>query len=185
MKCSDYAVLISRRLDGTLADHEAKNLDAHLAQCNRCRAEVVLQKKLIHALKRELPGTLSEDFTRQVTERATRLSDENRRRRFRLADLRLAIPLAAAVAFLVVFGRDLASLTVPAMEALADATAGPLAAFGDRVAEAWPASWKVSDAGLPGSGFLAGIFANVYVGSAIACAVVVWAFSKAYSFVKG
>ncbi len=184
MKCSDYVVLIAGKLDGTLTDHEKEQLETHLSQCARCRAELVLQKKLVHALKLDTPGTVSADFTRRVTGQAARLAGEERRRRFRLTGLLPAIPVAACVVLLVVFGRDLAGIMAPAMEVVADATGGPLAAFGDRIAEALGGLSAVSDATLPGSGVLSRIFANTYVGITIAGAAVVWAFSKAYTFVR-
>jgi hypothetical protein len=43
----------------------------------------------------------------------------------------------------------------------------------------------VPDGDLPGAGVLARIFANIYVGAAMACAAAVWAFSKAFEFVRG
>jgi anti-sigma factor RsiW len=184
MKCSDFVVLIARKLDGTLPERETGQLEAHLSACSRCRAELVLQKKLIHSLKKEIPGRLSGDFTRRVTERAAELAGEERRRRFRLADLLTAIPIAAVATLLIVFGKDLAVIMAPAMEVLADTTGGPLAALGNRVADALAASSAFSDTTLPVSGVLARVFANMYVGITIACAAVVWAFSKAYTFVR-
>ena len=59
-----------------------------------------------------------------------------------------------------------------------------MAAFGNRIAEALAASSRVSDASLPGSGTMSRVFANLYVSIGIAGAAVVWAFSKAYAFVR-
>ena len=184
MRCSDCVILIAGKLDGTLTDHEKEQLETHLSQCARCRAELVLQKKLVHALKLDTPGTVSSDFTRRVTGQAARLSGEERRRRFRLADLLPVIPVAVGAALLVIFGKDLAAIVAPAMEVVADATGGPLAAFGNRFAEALAGLSAVSDGSLPGSGVLSRVFANMYVGVTIAGATVVWAFSKAYTFVR-
>lgn len=184
MKCSDCVVLIARKLDRALTRSQTEQLDAHLSQCGRCRAELAFQKKLLHTLKQEIPGSLPGDFTRRVTGRAARLAGEERRRRFRLADLLRAVPVAAGALLLVVFWRDLAGIIAPAMEGLADLTGAPLAAFGNRVAEALAASSAVSDMSLPGSGVMSRVFANAYVGVTIACAAVVWAFSKAYTFVR-
>ena len=184
MKCSDCVELIARKLDGMLTGSEAEKLDAHLSRCDRCRGELALQKKLLHALKQDLPGRLPADFTRRVTGRAIRLEGKERRRRFRLADLLPAVPALAGALLLVFFWRDLAGVIAPAMEGLANATEGPLAAFGKGVAEALAASSSVSDAALPGSGVMSRIFSNTYAGVAIAGAAVVWAFSKAYAFVR-
>ncbi len=185
MKCSDYVVLIARRLDGCLTEQEARDLAAHLATCGRCRAELALQKKVIHSLKQELPGRLSDDFTRRVTGRAAELAGKERRSRFRLEHLLPAIPVAVGAVLLVVFSRDLAGIIAPAMQALADAIGGPAAAFGNRVAEAVAGSSAVSARSLPTSEVLARVFDNMYVSVSIACASVVWACSKAYSFVRG
>jgi hypothetical protein len=95
-----------------------------------------------------------------------------------------AIPAVAAAILLVVFGKDLGALVAPGVEAVADVTGGPLAAFGDRVAQTLAGIPTVSDGSLPDSGILSRIFANLYVGISIACAAVVWAFSKAYTFVR-
>ena len=184
MKCSDCVVLIARKLDGTLTGSEAEQLDAHLSRCDRCRAELVLQKKLLHALKQELPQSLPAGFTHRVTARAIRLEGKERRRRFRLADLLPAVPALAGAVLLVFFWRDLAGIIAPAMEGLANVTEGPLAAFGKGIAEALAASSSVRDAALPGSGVMSRIFSNTYVGAAIAGAAVVWAFSRAYAFVR-
>lgn len=184
MKCSDCVVLIARKLDGSLTEGETEQLETHLSECSRCRAELVLQKKLIHSLKQEIPGRLPGDFTRRVTEQAADLARGESRRRFRLADLLPAIPVAACVVLLVVFGRDIAGIMAPAMEALADTIGGPASAFGERVAEALAESSAVSEASLPGSEVLSRVFANTYVGITMACAAVGWAFSKAYAFVR-
>ena len=184
MKCSDCVVFIARKLDGMLTPAEAEQLDAHLSRCDRCRAEMMLQEKVLNVLKQDLPGRLPPGFTRRVTRQAARLAGEERRRRFRLSDLLPAVPALAAALLLVFFWRDVAGIMAPAMEALADATGGPLAAFGKGVAEAMAASSSVSDTSLPGSGFMSRIFANAYVSAGIAGIAVVWAFSRAYTFVR-
>jgi anti-sigma factor RsiW len=184
MRCSDCVALIARKLDGTLTGRETKRLETHLAECGRCRAELVLQKKLVHALKKEISDGVSGDFTRRVTERTADLAGARRRQWFNLRNLLPAIPAVAAAILLVVFGKDLGALVAPGVEAVADVTGGPLAAFGDRVAQTLAGIPTVSDGSLPDSGILSRIFANLYVGISIACAAVVWAFSKAYTFVR-
>jgi anti-sigma factor RsiW len=184
MKCSDCVVLIARKLDGTLTPTEARQLDAHLARCGRCCAEMLLQKRILHALKQELPGDLPDDFTRRVTGRAARLAGGERRRWFRLSSLLPAVPALAAALLLVFFWRDLAIILAPAMEAFANATGGPLADLSESVAETLAASSSVTDTGLPGSEAMSRVFANLYVSAGIAGAAVVWAFSRAYRFVR-
>jgi anti-sigma factor RsiW len=176
--------LISLKLDGTLTWDQSGQLDAHLSRCDRCRAELALQKKLLHALKQELPRSLPADFTRRVTGQAARLEGKDRRRRFRLRDLLPAVPAAAAALVLVFFWREVGGVIAPAMEAIADATGGPLAAFGNRISETLAASPAASEARLPVSEVMSRVFSNMYVGATIAGAAVVWAFSKAYTFVR-
>jgi anti-sigma factor RsiW len=184
MKCSDCVELIARKLDGLLTVQETQELEAHLSGCARCRAELALQKKLVGALKRQMPGSLPGDFTRQVTARAAALAAKEGRRRFRVSDLLPALPIAAAALLLVIFRGQVAGFLTPAMESVADVIGGPLSELGNRAAEALAGSPAVTDTYLPGSELLPRIFANLYVGVAIACTALVWAFSKAYGFVN-
>lgn len=183
MKCSDYVVWIAHRLDGSLTEREAEELEAHLVGCSRCRAEMALQKKLVHSLKQEIPVRLPGDFTRRVSQRAARLARQESRR-FRLADLVRAVPVAAGLALLVIFSRDLAGIIAPAMESIAGAIGGPLAVFGESIAGPLSQSSAASGQGLPYAETLSRILANTYVGVTIACAAVAWAFSRAYAFVR-
>jgi len=182
--CSECVAFISRKLEGTLTRPETRELNAHLSRCGRCRAELVLQQKMLHALKQELPGRLPADFSRRVTGQVARLEGKGRRRWFRLADLLPAVPAAAGAVLLVFFWRDMAGFIAPAMEGLADITGAPLSSLGNWLAEALKATASGSQASLPGSGLVARVFASVYVSAGVAGIAVIWAFSRAYRFVR-
>jgi anti-sigma factor RsiW len=184
MKCSDSVILIARKLDGMLTDSDAKTLEAHLARCARCRRELMLQQKLVQTLKQDLPGMVSADFTRRVTDRARRLDGETRRLRIRLGDLLPALPAVAGCLLLVLFWKDLADIVAPAMEVVADATGGPLAALGDGLAKVLDRLAPAPHVSLPGRAVISQLLANIYVGAAIACAATVWAFTRAYAFIR-
>jgi anti-sigma factor RsiW len=185
MECSDCVVLIARKLDGSLAERESRLLEAHLTECSRCRAELALQRKLVHSLKQEIPQTLPPDFTRQVSRRAGQLARAEGRRRFRLAVLIPAVPLAAAAALLVIFSRDIAGIMAPAMESLAGTIGTPLAAFGESVADLAAGMSVLPGRDIQYPEVLTRVLANSYVAAGIACTAVGWAFSKAYTFVRG
>jgi anti-sigma factor RsiW len=184
MKCSDYVAWISLKLDGTLSEGEVRDLETHLAECSRCRAELALQKKLIHSLKQEVPARLPASFTRQVTQRAKGLAGAERRRRLRLADFLPALLPAAAAVLLIVFNRQISAAVSPSMEAIAESAGGPLVSAGDRIAAALSSLATASDGSPLGSESLASILSNTYVGLTIACAAITWAFTKAYTFLR-
>jgi anti-sigma factor RsiW len=184
MKCSDCVELIARKLDGMLTPMETEQLNTHLAGCVRCRAELALQKKIIGTLKQEIPDGPRRDFTQRVTERAHSLAGRERRRRLHLDDFLPVIPVGATALLIVLFRSEIAGFLSPVMESLAELIGGPLAALGEGLAEALAASSTLTDTDLPGSGLLPRVFSNVYVGAAVSCAAVAWAFSRAYSFVR-
>ena len=74
MKCSDYIEWIGQRLDGSLPRERFAELEGHLTECRRCRAEYALQKKIMRALKQDEPGGLSADFTQRVMSRTLEIA---------------------------------------------------------------------------------------------------------------
>lgn len=61
MNCDGYDILLSARLDGELTHQEEADLEAHLAQCPRCRRQTLALEELHRqtlALTDEVPGRL-------------------------------------------------------------------------------------------------------------------------------
>lgn len=61
MNCEDYDILLSARLDGELTRQEEADLEAHLAQCPRCRRQAQELEELrwqTLSLTAEVPGRL-------------------------------------------------------------------------------------------------------------------------------
>ncbi|KUK41674.1 MAG: Putative transmembrane anti-sigma factor [Clostridia bacterium 62_21] len=119
MRCVEARELFSARLDGELAPHEAAALEAHLAACAACRAELAAWEELsgqVRALAADMRAP--EGFARRV---AARLPAERRGRLARLGDgLRRGLAVAAA------FGVILAgSLGYAAFRWMGDTPAGP------------------------------------------------------------
>ena len=132
MTCLDYTEWIAQMLDGSLPERRVKELETHLAGCRRCRAELLLQKRIHEALARELPSGLSADFARRVTEKAE--SDRAALRRAqRWADRVPALALAAGAILLVIFRTDLARVLPALTEPVTRGLAAPVAWVGDAV----------------------------------------------------
>jgi anti-sigma factor RsiW len=184
MKCREYAIWITRRLDGMLNDRESRELDAHLATCSRCRAEVLLQKRILESLKREMPRDLPDDFTQRVTRQAAALRSDLRGRKLRVRDLVPAFAATAGLVLFLIFSKDIAALITPAMETFGRALGVPLTSFGETVLgflERIPASAPQSPPYLEA---VVRALANTYVGLLVACATVLWALSRALAFIR-
>jgi uncharacterized membrane protein len=183
MNCAGYAAWIAKRLDGMLPEECLQELEEHLAVCRRCRAELVLQKKITESLAETPSSGLGPEFVRRVSDRALEISRAQSRRE-RLGILIPVFGFAAAVVLLVALRSDLTRVLPPLMEAMVRALDGPAASIGDTV-----------------TGFLAGVFsfqaihfefpqvihrlllANM-TGVVIACAAVLWAFRRVYAFLR-
>lgn len=78
--CRRSIVLIDKSLAGELSEVERRWLEAHVASCARCQAEMVFQRGLHDALvHHELPQ-LGEDFALKIVERIELLRNLRRRR---------------------------------------------------------------------------------------------------------
>ena len=74
MTCSDAVRLIGSAIEGHLSRQPARTLASHLAQCQRCRAEVVTQILVKRALA-ATPDAVPPDTL--VDKIARRLDDES------------------------------------------------------------------------------------------------------------
>ncbi len=132
MNCPDYAEWIAHKLDGSLSERRTKELDVHLSVCGRCRAELLLQKKIHETLARELPSGLAPDFAEQVAEKVLRDSAAEKRAE-RWANLVPVFAFAAGAILLIAFRSDLARIIPGLMEPMASALASPVAWIGDAI----------------------------------------------------
>src|SRR5579859_6182208 len=96
MTCADYRDLLPLHLYGDLSDSDRENVDAHLAVCAACRAELAALERTRAALNSAPVPTTSVDLNwiyRNESERQRRAA-----RRWRIAAL---AGLAAAVLVLI------------------------------------------------------------------------------------
>jgi anti-sigma factor RsiW len=78
--CRENVELIIQHVDGLLPPERVVELEAHLASCVVCRAELLLQKRIHDALTEEIHPRLSVDFTKLVTKKALETASPARRR---------------------------------------------------------------------------------------------------------
>ncbi|MGD9401861.1 MAG: zf-HC2 domain-containing protein [bacterium] len=184
MRCSDYIVWISQRLDGSLPPDRFAELEEHLAVCGRCRAEYRLQKKIIGALSQEVPSDLSPDFTQRVMARAMEV-DRARRRAEKLEPLVPALVFAAAAIVLFIFRSEVAGVMGPGMEVLGDFLGGPLSRLGGAFAGLIPGSMSAS---AESTSFVQRVSQPVIIlgtTAALVMAAAVWAMRKAADLIRG
>lgn len=74
MTCNHYVDLIARKLEGALSAKELEALKTHLADCPRCRLELVLQQRIARALAQAPGSALAADFAERVSRRAFELA---------------------------------------------------------------------------------------------------------------
>ena len=183
MRCVLYTQWISRMLDRSLPENELRELEEHLSCCSRCRAELLLQKKIRDALAGPLPPGLSADFTEQVTRKAAALAPRVRRPR-RWPALVPAVALSAAAVALLSLSPVLARLVPWPAESLVGSLLAP-------VARVWHALFSLlpgpADLGLdripalPRSGdpLVATVVALLLAGVSV-----VWAFRYVFAFLR-
>ncbi|HWQ32256.1 MAG TPA: zf-HC2 domain-containing protein [Blastocatellia bacterium] len=66
MKCQDYSLLISARLDGRLSLNERQRLEAHLNECQSCRDEAAELADLRSDLRRMAPRLPSPEMAAEI-----------------------------------------------------------------------------------------------------------------------
>ncbi|NWG13397.1 MAG: zf-HC2 domain-containing protein [Acidobacteria bacterium] len=106
LDCATYISRIARKLDAALSESEARELETHLRGCGRCRAELLLQVKLVKGLTQEPPSGLSPQFTLHVSQQALKL-DLYPARPWGWADFPPAWAATAVAAVLLLLGAAL------------------------------------------------------------------------------
>lgn len=183
MDCADWARLIARRLDGTLPTHQAEALDGHLFVCTRCRAELLLQRRILEALSEEPAPTLSPDFTRRVCEIAQGTAEREKRVAAWL-DLipGLAIVITAAV-LLIAGGGVLRVLTAEIGTAARHMTA-PAAWLAGAVGSVFGSISNVLHVRIPGAQLLPASLSNAVLATVLAGLTALWGFYETYGFLR-
>ncbi len=106
MSCEDDHALLSAQLDGELSAEEQEALDAHLRECQECRAYKSALEEISVLLRRDLP-TPDERLCPSIMEKLRAQSAPRPVRRFPLRSLSLAASLLLLVGLGVFAGRSL------------------------------------------------------------------------------
>jgi anti-sigma factor RsiW len=135
MDCSDFVELIAQKLDGLLPQSKISLLEEHLSECRRCRAELLLQKKLQDVLTENVDSGLPADFTQRVTESV--LEGAQAVRRFRRWPYLVPAAALAVVTFLFwLTGADLFDSLSSVTQPLTETVSGGIAQAESAVNEA-------------------------------------------------
>ena len=184
MNCSDYAVWIARKLEGSLSGDEMMKLEDHMAVCGRCRAELILQQRIHESLKQEMPSGLSADFTRRVSEQALALAGRQKRS-LRLPDLVPVFALAAGVILLIVFSADLARVLPPMMQSFGKILETSSASLGEAVLVLLANLLDVPSEQVTHIGRVFTPMMTLMMTGVVASVAVLWSFSRVRAYLRG
>jgi hypothetical protein len=182
MSCERYVEWIAARLAGSLAEDRAKELEKHMAECSRCRAELLLQKRIQTSLVKAESSGLTAGFTERIVDEVRR-RERRERRLTGFTNLLPAAALAAGVVLAFVFRFQIDRYVPPAVEGFVNRIAAPLTAFGDGVISLLG---KLSATPLETgwSGWAPSVMTNTLVPSAVALAAVFWALLRVRSYLS-
>jgi anti-sigma factor RsiW len=178
MKCSDYVKSIGQKLDGSLGEDRLVEIDRHLAACSRCRAELLLQKRIVESLMKEPLSGLSPDFTHRVSERVRRMS-LSARYSWRWPALVPAFASAAAAALVFVFRTGIAAVIAAPMERVGAGVAGPVASLGQSISGVFAAAPGLASGNITIAESISPVPVTMLAAAGIACLAVIAAFYKA------
>jgi hypothetical protein len=178
MKCSDYIEWVGRKLEGSLPPDQLRELDGHLATCDRCRAELRLQQRIVESLREDVPSGLSAGFTQRVTERVkSKPRDERFARRW--PALIPAFASVAAAVLVFVFRAGIAGAVAPPLERFGEGLAGPMASLGQSILGAFAAAPDLTGRSITIAESISPIPVTLVCAATVACLAVVVAFYKA------
>jgi anti-sigma factor RsiW len=183
MKCSDYIGWISRKLDGSLPEDQLTELDRHLAICGRCRAELVLQRRVVESLGEEPPSGLPPDFTHRVLERVSRTS-RREGRAWRWPALVPAFVSAACAVLVLVFRTGLAEVVAPPMERFSAGVSNPIESAGRSISAVFASLPDLASKQVTIAHGVSPIPVTVVVAAAVACLAVIIAFYEASTLLE-
>jgi anti-sigma factor RsiW len=183
MNCRDCIGLVSRKLSGLVSEPERQELERHLAECPGCRAELRLQQRIHEALSEPVPPVLAGGFAERVTRRALAQA----RREGRSRTLGYLLPVfanAVALVLVILYSGQIARGLAPSFGAIGDGFAAGFAWIGHWVGETLhemgrteSAAGGLIDQAAPWAVWMWGT-------TAAALALVGWALSRAYAFLR-
>jgi anti-sigma factor RsiW len=183
MKCSDYIGWISRKLDGALSEEHVQELERHLSTCDRCRAELSLQERIVESLKEMGPSGLPADFTERVSDRVRRRRREERFG-WRWPALIPALASTIAAVIVVVLRAEIAGAVATPIERFGARVAAPMASFGQSIIGAFASAPDLTGRSITVSESISPIPLTLICASAVACLAVAAAFCKASTLLR-
>jgi anti-sigma factor RsiW len=180
MKCVDYVTWIAGKLDGSLSTEQSRELRAHPSRCARCRAELLLQRRLAESLAESPPGELSPDFTARVIREATATVRE--RVPVPVWPIAMAALAAAAGVASVIWADHLGSLLQaiptarlisPALTWISSAVEGAVGIVGE-----------LPKVGMPTTVPALGSLEKLLVATVLGSVPLVWCFYQVYAFLR-
>ena len=183
MDCSGFAEWIAQQLDGALPEREARLLEDHLSVCGRCRAELMLQRKVREALSEETHSGLSADFTQRVSERVAETAKAERDAK-KWVDLVPALALGAAAAALLLVGADLVRVLPSPSETWNSAVFKPIAWFLESVVGVLAAAFGFSGESNGAPAWLSGALARTLFVALVGSLPGVWGLHKIFVYMK-
>jgi anti-sigma factor RsiW len=161
-------------------------LEEHLSGCHRCRAELLLQNKILDALTEEMPYGLAADFTQRVSEKA--LDIRPRERKPLLAQvwpqLVPAFAFAVGVAVLVFLGDDLVRVLSSVAGPATGPVAGPIASFVDAVTGLFSGAADFPQEYIPWLDRLSPALLNAIFATLLGSVPAVWGFHRVHAFLR-
>ena len=178
MKCSGYISWMGRKLDGSLPEDQLIELDRHLATCSRCRAELLLQTRIVESLREDRPSGLTPYFTHRVLKQVSR-SSRSEGRAWRWPALVPALVSAVCAVIIFVFRNDLAEIVAPPVERFSAGISNPVAAMGRSIYGVFASVPDLASTRVTVAESLSPIPVNLLIAAAVSCVAVVVAFYKA------
>jgi anti-sigma factor RsiW len=183
MRCGDYIEWIARKLEGTLPEPQACELDEHLTRCSRCRAEILLQKRLMATLAQEPASELPADFTELVVHRAREIALEETRVPV-WPTMLAALALVAGVTAVALAGAD----QLRALGSLSGSISRPLspalAWIADAMGRVFGRASDLPTVQIPPMAPLSGTLERALAATLLASVPLVWGFYQVYAFLR-
>jgi len=183
MDCSRFAEWIAKRLEGTLPEGDARTLEDHLSVCGRCRAELMLQRKIHDALGEETHSGLSAEFTGRVSDKVAKIAEAERDAK-KWVSLVPALALAAAAIALFLAGADLLRVLPSPSETLNSAVFKPIGWFLESVASALAGAFGFSGESNGAPAWLSGAFARTLFIALVGSLPGIWGLHKIFVFMR-
>ncbi|AEM78389.1 DUF4349 domain-containing protein [Thermoanaerobacter wiegelii] len=103
MDCKKVLKLIPQYIDGELDEAQKKEFETHLENCESCKKEYQLEKKIIENLKNMPPLELPEDFNKKIHEKLVYQKNILEKKKERLKKTLTVAVIAASFILMTVF----------------------------------------------------------------------------------